>query len=74
MNNALPSYVAFEQSGELADRATATWQSLAHCELCPHRCGVDRLAGEQGRADEDPATFGGTRRDYSVLLRLELVF
>jgi hypothetical protein len=25
-------------------------------------------------ADEDLATFGGTRRDYSVLLRLELVF
>ena len=23
-------------------------QALAHCELCPRRCGVDRLAGERG--------------------------
>ena len=26
----------------------AALASLAHCELCPRRCGVDRLAGKQG--------------------------
>lgn len=25
------------------------WQSLAHCHLCPHHCGIDRLAGILGR-------------------------
>ncbi|MEJ2212410.1 MAG: radical SAM protein [Anaerolineae bacterium] len=29
-------------------RARAAWAQMAHCELCPHRCGVDRLAGERG--------------------------
>jgi putative pyruvate formate lyase activating enzyme len=24
------------------------WQRLAHCDLCPRRCGADRLAGEKG--------------------------
>jgi putative pyruvate formate lyase activating enzyme len=43
-----PSYMALHRSGELAVRAQAAWNMLSHCELCPHRCGVDRLAGEQG--------------------------
>jgi putative pyruvate formate lyase activating enzyme len=45
----LPGYVALYHSGELARRAQEAWQALSHCELCPHRCGVDRLAGEVGR-------------------------
>lgn len=45
----LPGYVELYRSGELQERAREAWQSLRHCELCPHRCGVDRLAGEQGR-------------------------
>lgn len=45
----LPSYVGLCASGELARRADLTWQTLEHCELCPHRCGVNRLAGERGR-------------------------
>ncbi|MBN1639752.1 MAG: radical SAM protein [Anaerolineae bacterium] len=45
----LPSYVALHQRGELAHRAAEAWALLAHCELCPHRCGVDRLSGELGR-------------------------
>ena len=40
--------MALEASGELARRAAAAWAMLAHCELCPHRCGADRLAGERG--------------------------
>ncbi len=40
--------MALYASGELARRAEQVWQSLACCELCPHRCQVDRLAGELG--------------------------
>ena len=49
MTAAFPSYVALYESGELSRRAEMAWQSLARCELCPHRCRVDRLAGERGR-------------------------
>ncbi|MFN2154809.1 MAG: radical SAM protein [Anaerolineae bacterium] len=45
----LPSYLALYRSGELERRAEEAWRSLSHCELCPHRCGVDRLHGERGR-------------------------
>lgn len=31
-----------------ADRAQLAHQHLAHCELCAHRCGANRLAGETG--------------------------
>ena len=43
-----PSYLALYQSGELARRIDAAWAMLTQCELCPHRCGIDRLRGEQG--------------------------
>ena len=43
-----PSYIALHRSGELAARAQAALASLAHCELCPRACGVDRLAGKRG--------------------------
>jgi len=29
-------------------RACSAWASLADCQLCAHRCGVNRLQGEQG--------------------------
>ena len=45
----VPGYVGLHESGELARRATYAWQALAQCELCPHRCGVDRLSGQVGR-------------------------
>ena len=31
-----------------AHRAALAWEHLAHCELCAHRCGANRLAGELG--------------------------
>lgn len=37
------------QLPDLADRADALRARLAACDLCPHRCGVDRLAGTTGR-------------------------
>jgi putative pyruvate formate lyase activating enzyme len=43
-----PAYVALHRSGRLAARAQAAWAMLSNCELCPHCCGVNRLAGERG--------------------------
>jgi putative pyruvate formate lyase activating enzyme len=41
-----PFYVALHRRGELASRAAAARERLAHCTLCGHRCGVDRLSGD----------------------------
>jgi putative pyruvate formate lyase activating enzyme len=43
-----PRYLDLYRSGELLRRAEAAQGMLEHCELCPHRCGVNRLAGERG--------------------------
>ena len=43
-----PSYLALHHSGELARRIETAWAMLTACELCPHRCGVNRLEGEHG--------------------------
>jgi putative pyruvate formate lyase activating enzyme len=42
-------YLNLYKSGELERRAQQAWRSLSSCELCPHRCRVNRLAGELGR-------------------------
>jgi len=41
-------YVRLHHSGELAVRAQALKNRLRKCVICPHHCGVDRLAGERG--------------------------
>jgi putative pyruvate formate lyase activating enzyme len=43
-----PGYLALHQSGELKRRAQLAQAMLESCELCPHRCGANRLAGEHG--------------------------
>jgi putative pyruvate formate lyase activating enzyme len=43
-----PSYIALYRSGELKRRAGDAWALLESCELCPHRCGTNRHAGERG--------------------------
>lgn len=43
-----PGYLALASTGELARRAEAARSELARCRLCPHECGVDRLAGQKG--------------------------
>lgn len=43
-----PSYVALARSGELRRRVEEAWERLKACDLCPRRCGVDRLAGQVG--------------------------
>jgi putative pyruvate formate lyase activating enzyme len=43
-----PSYLALYESGELARRADEARGRLAACDLCPRRCGTDRLGGQAG--------------------------
>ncbi len=41
-------YIDLYKSGELLDRVRQTYGRLRCCDLCPHDCGVNRLAGETG--------------------------
>lgn len=41
-------YLSLQRNGELRPRAEQVWQMLKECRLCPHECGVNRLAGEIG--------------------------
>ncbi len=43
-----PAYLALHEQGILRLRADTLWDSLAHCQLCPRQCGVNRLLGKQG--------------------------
>lgn len=50
------NYLALYQSGELLRRVREAYRRLRSCDICPHDCGVDRLAGERGicRAGAQP--------------------
>jgi len=41
-------YLDLYQSGELRERVKKAYARLRHCDLCPHDCGVDRIAGQTG--------------------------
>ncbi len=43
-----PGYVALYHSGELQRRAEALEARLVSCDICPRKCGVNRLKGERG--------------------------
>ncbi|UCF04217.1 MAG: radical SAM protein [bacterium] len=43
-----PAYLELHRSGELKRRGEALWKILEHCELCPRRCGVNRMEGKLG--------------------------
>jgi putative pyruvate formate lyase activating enzyme len=43
-----PVYLALYHSGELKRRAEALEARLGCCDICPRKCGVDRLNGELG--------------------------
>ena len=43
------SYINLQRSGELKIRADEASALLANCAVCPHRCNVNRLAGELGK-------------------------
>ena len=42
------SYLSLYRSGELKRRAEALEARLAACDICPRKCGVNRLKGELG--------------------------
>ncbi len=43
-----PAYAKLEAEGGLAQRVERGYELLEECQLCPHECGVNRLAGERG--------------------------
>jgi putative pyruvate formate lyase activating enzyme len=44
----LPRYIELYESGELERRVERLEARLAHCDICPRRCGADRPVGEIG--------------------------
>lgn len=42
-------YRVLYQSGNLLTRVRESYHRLGSCDLCPHRCGVNRIKGEQGK-------------------------
>lgn len=43
-----PAYTKLEAKGALKNRIKKAYAKLAKCDLCPHRCGINRLKGEKG--------------------------
>jgi len=43
-----PSYISLHESGELERRTKALEARLEKCDICPRRCGVNRLKNETG--------------------------
>jgi putative pyruvate formate lyase activating enzyme len=43
-----PSYLGLYESGELDERIERLYRILESCELCPRKCGVNRVEGKKG--------------------------
>ena len=43
-----PGYLRLHRNGELKKRGQELWSMMKSCELCPRRCGVNRLDGDEG--------------------------
>ncbi len=43
-----PDYLKLFKSGELERRAVKLWNRLAACDICPRRCGINRIGGGLG--------------------------
>ena len=43
-----PAYLRLQSEGKLAERVEEAYTLFERCELCPRRCGVNRLAGREG--------------------------
>ena len=43
-----PGYLRLHKSGELKKRGKELWDMMKSCELCPRKCGVNRLDGNEG--------------------------
>ena len=48
MGEFVPSYLKLYEEGKLKERVELLKETLASCEVCPHRCGVNRLKREKG--------------------------
>ncbi|MCS7281623.1 MAG: radical SAM protein [Desulfobacterota bacterium] len=51
-----PAYLRLQLSGELKSRGEALWEIMSSCELCPRRCGVNRIKGKSGFCKAPGAT------------------
>jgi putative pyruvate formate lyase activating enzyme len=51
-----PAYLKLHKTGELKTRAETLWAIMESCQLCPRRCGVNRLAGKKGFCHAPGAT------------------
>jgi putative pyruvate formate lyase activating enzyme len=45
----MTSYLELYHNGKLAERVEAAKALLQNCQVCPHHCGINRLAGEMGK-------------------------
>jgi len=43
-----PAYLKLHRTGELKKRGEGLWDMMESCNLCPRRCGVNRIKGEEG--------------------------
>jgi putative pyruvate formate lyase activating enzyme len=43
-----PAYLKLHKTGELRSRAEKLWAIMESCQLCPRRCGVNRIEGMIG--------------------------
>lgn len=48
-----PGYQKLYATGALREKGEQLWAMMARCELCPHRCGANRLQGERGWCGAD---------------------
>ncbi len=48
-----PGYLSLHRSGELWKRGEMLWAMMEKCELCPRRCGVNKLKGQKGFCNAD---------------------
>lgn len=51
-----PAYLKLYRTGELKRRADELWNVMQRCQLCPRKCGVDRLNGKKGFCNAPGAT------------------
>ncbi|MGQ9856666.1 MAG: radical SAM protein [Fervidobacterium sp.] len=68
----LASYVEMSKDGTLGKIAQELMARLEKCDICPHMCGVNRLAGQKGfcraTADVEISSFGAHFGEESVLV------
>ncbi len=49
MEDTKPNYHKLLHSGDLRQRVKQAFERMMACDLCPHRCRVDRLHGAAGK-------------------------